>query len=241
MPQDTQLDKRWRFLKLSENLNNSFEYSKKLFGDIGTLIILIVLHIVPVVNWMVVGYAAKVLKESPGTDSPPKLERYGDLFIEGAKVTIASLIYLLVPAILIGAGVGSFIAAGITSGGPDFMANLRMGELFLFGGMGLVLVIAGVFVAFVMLIVLGAGIANMVKTGSFEKAFALGETLGIIRTIGWGKYLAWIVLAAVIAVIVGAVTGAIPFVGWILHAIISPVVMVFFSRSLGLLCAEATK
>jgi len=228
-------------MNLSENLSNSFEYAKKLFSDAGTLIILIVLHIVPVVNWIVVGYATKALKESPGTDSPPKLERYGDLFIEGAKVTVVSLIYMLVPAIIVGAGVGYSIAVGVMRRGPDFMRDLRIGEIFLAGGVGLVLVIAGVLVTFVMLIVLAAGVAHMAKTGSFGKAFAYGEILGIIRKIGWGKYLAWIVLAAIIAVTVSALTGIVPFIGWILQAIISPALMVFFFRSLGLLYGEATK
>ena len=228
-------------MNLSENLSNSFEYAKKLFSDAGTLIILIVLHIVPVVNWIVVGYATKALKESPGTDNPPKLERYGDLFIEGAKVTVVSLIYMLVPAIIVGAGIGYSIAVGVMRRGPDFMRDLRIGEIFLAGGMGLVLVIAGVLVTFVTLIVLAAGVAHMTKTGSFGKAFAFGEILGIIRKIGWGKYLAWIVLAAIIAVTVSALTGIVPLIGWILQAIISPALMVFFFRSLGLLYSEVTK
>jgi len=71
-------------LDLAENLSNSFEYAKKLFTDFGRLIILIVLDLIPLVNWIVTGYAAKVLRESPGGDAPPKLEKYGDMFVDGA-------------------------------------------------------------------------------------------------------------------------------------------------------------
>ena len=53
-------------LNLSENLGNSFEFAKKMFSDIGRLIILIVLDIIPIVNWIVIGYAARVLRETPG-------------------------------------------------------------------------------------------------------------------------------------------------------------------------------
>ena len=88
-------------MDLAENLSNSFEYARKLFGDIGRLVILIVLDLIPVVNWIVVGYAARALKESPGSEAPPKLEDYGRMFVDGAKVFFASLIYMLIPLILI--------------------------------------------------------------------------------------------------------------------------------------------
>ena len=78
----------------------------------------------------------------------------------------------------------------------------------------------------------------MIKTGKFGKAFAFGEILGIIGKIGWGKYLAWLVLIVVIAVIVGAIAGAVPFVGWVIAAIIGPALMVFYFRSLGLLYSQ---
>lgn len=68
-----------------------------------------------------------------------------------------------------------------------------------------------------------------------ERAFAFGEILGVIRGIGWGRYLAWVVLVAIIAVILGAIVGAIPFVGWLIEVILAPAVAVFFFRSLGIL------
>ncbi|WP_455286358.1 DUF4013 domain-containing protein [[Eubacterium] cellulosolvens] len=220
-------------------MSKSFEYARKLFSDIGRVIILIVLDLIPLVNWIVVGYAARVLRESPGTDTPPKLEKYGDLFVDGAKIFFASLIYMLIPLLLIGAGVGSFVAAMVAAGGPDFvLRGFTPGAMFLFGGTGLILVLIGVVVAFFMLIILAAGIAHMVKTGKFEKAFAFGEIFGMLGKIGWGRYLAWVILVAIIAAVVGAVVGAIPYVGWLISAIIGPALIVFFFRSLGLLYSE---
>jgi hypothetical protein len=226
-------------LDLADNLSNSFEYAKKLFGDFGRLLILIVLDLIPIVNWTVVGYAARVLKESPGTDAPPKLEDYGKLFVEGAKIFFASLIYMIIPLIVIVAGVGSFVAGMVVGAGSDFMARgFTPGPMGLLSGTGLVLVLIGALVAFVMLILLAAGIAHMIKTDKFSKAFAFGEILGIIRRIGWGKYLAWVILLAIIAAIVGAITGGIPYVGWLVSVIIGPGLIVFFFRSLGLLYGE---
>lgn len=226
-------------MDLAQNLSSSFEYARKLFTDVGKLIILIVLDLIPFVNWIVVGYAARVLKESPGTDAPPKLEEYGNLFVDGAKIFFASLIYMLIPLLLIGAGVGSFVAAMLAAGGPDFVVRgFTPGAMFLLGGTGLVLVLVGVVVAFLMLIILAAGVAHMIKTGKFGKAFAFGEIFGVLGKIGWGRYLAWVILVAIIAVIVGAVVGAIPYVGWLISAIVGPALIVFFFRSLGILYSE---
>jgi len=226
-------------LDLAGNLSNSFEYAKKLFSDFGRLLILIVLNVIPVVNWIVTGYAARVLRESPGADAPPKLEDYGKLFVEGAKIFFASLIYMIIPLIIIVAGLGSFFAGMVTGGGQGFMPSpVAPNMMGLLSGTGLVLVLIGAVIAFVMLILLAAGIAHMIKTDKFSKAFAFGEILGIIKKIGWGKYIAWIILVAVIAIIVGAITGAIPYVGWLISVIIGPGVIVFFFRSLGLLYSE---
>jgi hypothetical protein len=224
---------------LSDNLNNSFAFARKLFSDFGRLVILIVLDLIPIVNLIVTGYASRVLKESPGADSPPKLENYGDMFMDGLKIAIATIIYMLIPLILIGAGIGSVFAGSVMERGPDFMwSGFTPAYMGLLGGTGIVLVLIGLLVAFVMLILLAAGIAHMIKTGKFGKAFAFGEILNVIRKIGWGKYLAWLVLIVVIAAIVGAIAGALPFVGWIIAAIIGPALTVFYFRSLGLLYSQ---
>ncbi len=226
-------------MDLSDNLNNSFAFARKLFSDFGRLIILIVLDLIPIVNLIVTGYASRVLKESPGADSPPKLENYGDMFMDGLKIAIATIIYMLIPLILIGAGIGSVFAGSVMERGPNFMwSGFTPAYMGLLGGTGIVLVLIGLLVAFVMLILLAAGIAHMIKTVKFGKAFAFGEILNVIGKIGWGKYLAWLVLIVVIAAIVGAIAGALPFVGWIIAAIIGPALTVFYFRSLGLLYSQ---
>jgi uncharacterized membrane protein len=221
-------------MNLGEIFGNSFDYAKKLFSDGGRLIILIILGIIPIVDWIVIGYAARVLRESPGGEVPPKLEKYGELFVDGAKVFFASLIYMIIPTILITAGVASFFA-GLFMHGELVGASLGTA---MFSGTGLVLVLVGVILAFVLLLLMGVGLAHMIKTGRFGKAFAFGEILSTIRGIGWGRYLGWAVITVVLAAILSAISGGIPFVGWLVAAIISPVFAVFIFRSLGLLYNE---
>jgi hypothetical protein len=215
-------------LNITENLNNSLEFSKKLFSDLRRLVILVVIDLIPLANWIVVGYGARVLRESPGGDAPPKLEKYGELFVDGAKIFFASLIYMIIPLILVAAGFGGVIAS----------SDMTKGAL-LMGGTGLVLAITGVILIFVLLILLAAGIAHMIKTGKFSKAFAFSEILGIIRKIGWSKYIVWIILVGIIYMILGVVF-AVPFIGWLIAAVVGPAISVFFSRSLGILYAEGT-
>lgn len=219
-------------MNLSENLSNSFEFAKRLLSDGGRLIILIVLGIIPFVDLIVIGYAARVLKESPGTETPPKLEKYGEMFVDGFKVAFASAIYMLIPAILIGAGALSSFA-GILSLQGGFAAPSVV-----LGGTGVVLLLVGILLGIILLVLLAAGMAHMLKTGKFGKAFAFGEILRIIRGIGWGKYIAWIVVLVIISMIIGGVAGLIPYVGWVISAIISPILSVFIFRSLGLLYNE---
>ena len=215
-------------MDLGQNFSDSFEYAKKLFSEAGRLVILIILNIIPIVDWIVLGYQARVLKESPGTGVPPKLEKYGELFVEGAKIFFASLIYLLVPMVL--------ILLGAASTGLAFQGT-SIGAQMVFGGTGVALLAVGIILVILVLIILAIGVAHMIKTGKFGKAFAFGEIFNIIRGIGWGKYLCWIVVIVVIGAVVGAIS-RIPFIGWLISLIIQPAVGVFGFRSLGLLYNE---
>jgi ribosomal protein L40E len=221
-------------LNIGENIGNSFDYAKKMFSDGGRIVILIILNLIPIVNWIVIGYSARVLRETPTSSVPPKLEKYGDLFVDGAKIFFASLIYMLIPAIVLGLGIGSFIASNVFQG-QGFMPVFPGAVMF--SGTGLLIILVAFVLAVVLLIVLGVGVAHMIKTGRFGKAFAFGEIFSIIRGMGWGRYLGWILLTVVIVLVVGGLS-AIPFVGWIISIIISPVLSIFISRSLGLLYNE---
>ena len=212
-------------MNLTENFSNSFNYAKQLLSDGGRVIILIVLDIIPIVNWIVIGYAARVLREAPASEAPPKLENYGNLFVEGAKVSIATFIYMLIPIALIATG-----AASLFTG---FFSMEAAGPGLVLGGAGIIFVLAGVVLGFILLILLGVGIAHMVKTGKFSKAFSFSEIIKIISGIGKVKYLGWLILVALIAAVIGAITGRIPYIGWLLSAVISPFFTVFIFRSLG--------
>lgn len=215
-------------MDLSQIIGNSFEYAKKLFSDLGRLAILVILDIIPIVNLIVLGYMTRVVKETPMSLEPPPLRDYGDMFIQGLKVAIAAFLYMLVPAILIILGVGAFIFGAF---------GMEMFPL-AFGAMGIGLLVVGIILAFVIAIIMAMAIVHMVKNNSFGKAFAVGEILGILRKIGWGKYIIWLIVMFIIAVVVGAI-GSIPLIGWLISLIIAPIFSVFFGRSAALIYSEA--
>jgi len=216
-------------VNLGDNFSDSFDYAKKLFSEAGRLVILIILSIIPIVEWIVLGYTAKVLRESPGTGKPPQLENYGQLFVDGAKVFFATFLYMLIPTILIVIGaLGTF--ANLSS-----FQNLPSAPSLMIGGAGVAILLIGIIVAIPLLIILAIGLANMIKSGKFADAFAFGQIFRIIRGIGWVKYLSWIIITVVVGGVIFGVLGIIPVVGWILDAIIHPLYYVFVFRSLGLL------
>ena len=199
-----------------------------MFGDIGRLIILIGLFIIAIVDLIVLGYEARVLRESPGHGTPPKLEKYGELFVDGLKIFFASLLYLLIPLIQVIVG-GAGMAAGFTS----FSGSMVVPAVFV-GATGVVVFLIGLVLLFVLLLILDIGLANMIKTGKFGRAFAFGEIFKIIGGIGCVKYIAWIIVTIIIGAVVYGLS-RIPYIGWIISAIIQPIFGVFVFRSLGLL------
>ena len=88
-------------MKLEVNLTDSFNYTKLLFNDLGRLLLLIILDIIPIVNFIVVGYLSNVIKQPKDSNKLPPLKNYFDLWVQGLLVVVASVIFMIIPIILI--------------------------------------------------------------------------------------------------------------------------------------------
>jgi O-antigen ligase len=93
-------------------------------------------------------------------------------------------------------------------------------------------------ITFLISIVALMGLIHMFKTGSFGKAFAIGQILNIIGKIGWLRYLAWLVVSFVLAMVIIAFT-YIPFLGWIIVAFLEVLLVIFLARSIGIMYDSA--
>lgn len=84
-------------LPIAENVKQSFEYAKgTLFGKWVDWLILIVLTIIPVVNFIGIGRYLKIFR---GED--PSMDDIGKCFMDGLMVFIIAFVYMIIPAIIL--------------------------------------------------------------------------------------------------------------------------------------------
>jgi len=87
-------------LELSQNLTSSIDYTKRLLYDLGRLLILIILDVIPVVNLTVLGYFCRVIRVPRDSMELPPLRSFIDLWVQGLKVVAVAFIYLIIPFVL---------------------------------------------------------------------------------------------------------------------------------------------
>lgn len=217
-------------MDLTDNLSDAFNYSLKLTRNIGNLILLIVLSAIPIVNLIVIGYGARIFKEGP--EEPPKMGRYGEAFIDGLKIVVIGLIYLLVPIILFSVTLGSMMTTvairGAMGATPYMVWPIMMPIIPV---IGFILVVGILLVISFLFAIMGSmGVMHMLATGRFRKAFAFSEILKLIGRVGWAKYILWVLVMFILGIIVSSLSN-IPWVGWIISSIITPFCVTFWARS----------
>jgi hypothetical protein len=231
---------------------DALEYSAK---DWKTLVILGVICLfsflfLPI--FLITGYNYRVINNAVhgiinGRDPLPDFNDLIDMFVDGVKVVIVQIAYVIVPAII-------FLIFAIVSGQLTGAASTA---LMLIGC--LITLIVGVAAC----LMSQMGLCHMAyNDGAFSKAFDIGEIKKVIDEIGWfeclATYIGLLIITVVIAVVVsaivwiiftvfgisGAVLGADPSGVFVLGAlvnsaismfIVGPYLSIFNSRSIGLL------
>lgn len=216
-------------MKLDVNLTDSIDYTKMLFDDLGRLLILVILDIIPIVNFVVLGYLGNVIKEPPDSEQLPPLDNYFELWIQGLKIFVASIIFMIIPLILTIPFIFLVVLSWI------YIPILPTVSWIL----AIVLLLVGVLLAFFLAIILVMAIVNMLKKDSFSKAFAFGEIFDVIGKVGWGTYILWLLIIFICSIIVAGI-GGIPLIGWILSLLLAPIFGVFVARSASLVYSEVT-
>jgi len=109
-------------MELVDNIVASMNYTALLFKDLGTLIILAILQMIPLVNLIVTGYIRRVIHESPESEVLPLLKDFSRLWIDGFKLWLVTFVYMLIPSLIITAA-----SAGLILGAMRFHAIRRAG------------------------------------------------------------------------------------------------------------------
>lgn len=214
-------------------ISNSFEYTKEaLVGKWMQWIILAVLSLVQGLTLSLIpllsGYSVRVLS---GKEPAPEVDDWGKLFVDGWKMNIISLVYML-PVIIVfllfgGLGAIGIIASEAAGGDP---AALGAAVLSIIGGF----LLAGVIAIILSFIALFA-ILRFAHTGSMGQAFAFSAILGHIGRLGWGTWIIAVIILLVVAFVYGFVVGilaTIPLIGWIIALLLNAAFVIFYARYL---------
>ena len=231
---------------------DALEYSAKDWKTLVILGVICLFSFLLIPAFIIVGYNYRVINQAVhgvinGRDPLPDFNDLIAMFVDGVKVVIVQIAYLIVPVIIF------FVFAVIAGQLTDVVSSAVM--------------LIGCLITFVVGIVAclmsQMGLCHMANNdGSFSKAFALGEIKGVIDEIGWFKcivtYIGLIIITLVISFVVtaiigiiftvfgvsGSVLGADPSGIFILGALINsavamfivgPYLSIFNARSLGLL------
>ncbi len=221
-------------------ISRSFEYTKDaLVGKWMQWVILAVLSLIQAFTLSLIpllnGYIVRVLA---GKTPAPEIDDWAGLFVDGWKMNIITLVYML-PAIIVflifgGLGAISMFASEAAGGDP---AAAGAAALSLIGGF-LIAGIVAIILAFIALL----AILRFAHTGSLGEAFNFSAILEHIGRIGWGAWIIAVIVLIVIAVVYGFVVGiisSVPILGWIIAAFLNVAFSIFYARYFALAYEEA--
>lgn len=231
---------------------DALEYSAKDWKILVILGVVCLFSFLLLPAFLIVGYNYRVINNAVrgiinGRDPLPEFDDLIEMFIDGVKVVIVQIAYLLVPFII-------FMIFAAIAGAISGVASSAI-------------MLIGCLITFVLFVVaelmIQMGICHMAyNDGAFSKAFAISEIKEVIDEIGWFEciitYVGLIIITLVISFVVtaiigiiftafgisGAVLGADPSGIFILGVLINsavtmflvgPYLSIFNSRSLGLL------
>jgi len=163
-----------------------------------------VLMIIPIVNFIPIGYVYNIFKKVLNKEEPslPEWDGWGDLFVRGLMVFLVMLVYIIVPWIIL------MIGGGIMSAG----ANNNSGAL---TGLGGFLMFIGGLLYLVVALLVPFALAHYAKHNEeFGAIFKFGDIIGnFFKAIG--DYLLAIVVMIGVFFVLGLI-GIIPILGWII-------------------------
>ena len=231
---------------------DSLEYSSQDWKTLVILGVMAVLSVLFLPAFLITGYNYRIIDTAVhgiinGRDPLPNFENIIEMFVDGVKVVIVQIAYLIVPSIV-------FILFAIIAGKLN-------------GVLSTALLIIGCLITFALIITAclmsQMGLCHMAyNEGAFSKAFALKEIKEVIDEIGWFNciitYLGLIIITVDIYLVVSAIivgifaifglsgsalgadSSGIFALGALINTLIStfivgPFLSLFNSRSIGLL------
>lgn len=211
-------------------------------------------------SFILAGYLLSVIKDAiNGIDEIPDFE-WKSNFVMGIKYLVMQIVYMIIPIIIL---VILTFATGLLESTYTIMNTMDVNLLYnvttkadltkVFAAVpqsafdtfftsltitAVVTVIVALIFEFFSLI----GACRLAETGRLADGLNIKQVFNDISAIGWGKVIVWYIVYIIILFILSAITGVIgmiPYVGIIIGAlIISPFIVLFTGRAMGLLYAD---
>jgi len=200
---------------------SSFHWEQVHWDQVAVLVVLMLLA-----SFFLSGYIVRIYR---GGATPPPFDRWAGLFVDGIKLCIVWLIWMLPALIVMLIALVSLFGA-VVNGAPASPNLALLGVMLLLMLVALILVLTAVIFGTI-------GAIRYARTGGVMEGVNYRGILDTIHRIGWWDYIiAGIVLTviALIFTIITAVLGIVPFIGWALVLIITPVMTVLSARFLSL-------
>ena len=178
-------------------------------------------------SFFISGYVVRIYR---GTKPAPDFTGWTDLFIDGIKLAIVWILWILPLAIVLVAGIAIVVVLKFSAMAAASNIALLILLLLLF------LVVFNLLIIVALLGILGA--VRFARTGSIREGIRFSQILTTIRTMGWLSYILSLIIFTVaefIYIVITGILSLIPYIGWILGLIITPVFLIFSARYFSLI------
>jgi hypothetical protein len=178
-----------------------------------------------ILSFFLSGYTVRIYR---GIKPAPDFNEWGNLFVDGVKLAIVWFLWFLPLLIILIATIAIAIASYVS-----MKATVAAGpNLALLGIILLSILVECILFVIVMLFgIIGA--VRFSRTGSIREGIRASAILATIRSMGWFQYILALILfgvACIIYVIITAVLTLIPYLGWVIVLVVTPLFTIFTAR-----------
>ena len=212
-----------------ENLSSAFRYASE--GLVGKWMRWIILIIASIIFPLIIGYSLRIMK---GVVPAPETDDYLGMFIDGIKVIIINIVYMIIPVVIgcilffLSGGFGALTMLGMDVANPGAYVGLLLGSL----GVSM---IAFIILAFIFSLFEIIGVIRFARSGAMGDAFAFSDILATIGKMGWVTYIIALIVFGIVVFVIYMILSLIPIIGWLLTLIIAPYLSIVGARYYSLL------
>jgi len=198
------------------------------------VVIITVLYVI-LVALIYNGYSLSIIKDTiSGSDADlPEFDWFTNL-IDGLKVLLVNIVYMIVPFIV---GVVLVLIMGVS-----FTQLTSSNAAILTSSMFVVNIIITILAILFTLLAMIAT-ARLAETGELSSIIEFEKIFETISNIGWGNYIVWFIIFYILIMLITFVTALInfiPLIGTIIFVLIVPGFLnIFKSRAIGLIYNES--